>query len=283
MILPHAHPARLRALAAAHGVGAFDVGRFRYLELACGEGANLLPLAARFPDAAFVGVDRAEVVKVAAQRAQRAGLTNLRFAANGAPEGPFDYVVAGKVFTRLSATKRREFLEEVARLLAEDGILLVGYRVLPGARLQSSLRSVLGRAARPEQGPGEASSAARKRLDRLAAALPRAATPQLELLRAELTSLTLEAEAEPLALLAPDEPLALADVLGAAREVGLDLVTEAYPAMPGGTLERTALPDWLERGFSRLEAEEGLDLLSGRGVRATLFARAEHAIRPLAE
>src|SRR5262247_2432106 len=54
-------PSHLAALATLHGLAACpDPERAHVLELGCASGGNLLPLAARWPKARFLGVDLAE-------------------------------------------------------------------------------------------------------------------------------------------------------------------------------------------------------------------------------
>ena len=47
--VPDSHPARIGAIARLLGIQAAPPDRCRVLELGCGEGMNLLPLAERFP------------------------------------------------------------------------------------------------------------------------------------------------------------------------------------------------------------------------------------------
>ena len=56
---PHAdtHPDRLCVIAGLHGMSAAPASDCRVLELGCGSGDNLLPMACELPDSAFVGVD----------------------------------------------------------------------------------------------------------------------------------------------------------------------------------------------------------------------------------
>ena len=52
----HSHPDRIAANARMHGLNPAPVDRCRVLELGCGAGGNLVPMACGLPDARFVGV-----------------------------------------------------------------------------------------------------------------------------------------------------------------------------------------------------------------------------------
>src|SRR5687767_5966377 len=51
------HPSRLETLANLFGMSPPDITRCRVLELACADGANLIPIACALPESTFVGVD----------------------------------------------------------------------------------------------------------------------------------------------------------------------------------------------------------------------------------
>jgi tRNA G46 methylase TrmB len=53
------HPDRLATLATLFGLRPAPPQRCRVLELGCGDGGNLIPMALALPDASFVGVDAA--------------------------------------------------------------------------------------------------------------------------------------------------------------------------------------------------------------------------------
>src|SRR5947209_16883404 len=98
--LPQAHPDRLATLATLYGLRPASVERCRVLELGCGSGGHLLPLALTLPESRFVGVDLSETAIARGNEARQAlGLHNLTLhhadLMGFAPEGrPFDYVIA---------------------------------------------------------------------------------------------------------------------------------------------------------------------------------------------
>ena len=56
---PETHPDRLAAMARLAGLQTAPVGRCRVLEIGCGDGGNLIPLAYYLPESRFVGIDLA--------------------------------------------------------------------------------------------------------------------------------------------------------------------------------------------------------------------------------
>lgn len=55
--LPQTHPSQLATLGFLHGLEPAPVERCRVLELGCGDGGNLIPMALDLPESEFVGID----------------------------------------------------------------------------------------------------------------------------------------------------------------------------------------------------------------------------------
>jgi tRNA G46 methylase TrmB len=56
-VYEHTHPNRLATLAKLYGMDPVSIAHCRVLELGCGAGSNLLPMAFQYPDSQFVGID----------------------------------------------------------------------------------------------------------------------------------------------------------------------------------------------------------------------------------
>src|SRR3712207_5434808 len=75
---PQTHPDRLATIAALAGMRPAPVGRCRVLEIGCGDGGNLLPMALALPGSEFVGIDLGALhVRKGRDTAARLGLKNL--------------------------------------------------------------------------------------------------------------------------------------------------------------------------------------------------------------
>jgi SAM-dependent methyltransferase len=144
------HPDRLATIAALSGVTAAPVERCRVLEIGCGSGGNLIPMAATLPHSTFVGCDLA-AQPIAAGRALAAGLglTNLSLQQLDLREfppapAPFDYIIAHGVYSWIPEDVRAALLAVVARDLAPRGIAFVSYNALPGCHVRRMAWEILG-------------------------------------------------------------------------------------------------------------------------------------------
>jgi SAM-dependent methyltransferase len=271
-----AHPARLRALAVAYGHAEPRLDAFRYLELGCGSGADLLPLAAEFRDATFVGVDDPQALGEAPDAAVACGLGNLQFCSEDELDGTFDFVFVPGSLSRLPADARKARLARIASLLAPGGVALLVYPTLPGASLRSAVRRAFTTPTRQGVSASEAALGARARIVKLLRHAPSASAPHFELLREELARLDGELTVDPRGVLAdPLEPLLVGEVIDAAKDAGLAFVCEALPATPDGALELAFVPGLMSEGLSRRDAEVALDVTCNRAARASLFVRGE--------
>src|SRR5262245_19896617 len=135
---PHTQPPRLAAIATLFGLNPPPVPTARILEIGCAAGGNLIPLAARFPDATCLGIDLSSVqIRQAVPRVQALGLRNLELRRQsvtdlGADEGPFDYVICHGVYSWVPQSVREAILRVCAERLSDNGIAIVSYNVLPG-------------------------------------------------------------------------------------------------------------------------------------------------------
>src|SRR5262245_52125289 len=75
------HPDRLAVLGTLFGLSPAPVTRCRVLELGCGNGANIIPMAHGLPESEFVGMDLAGVPVAAGNEfIGELGLKNIRLA-----------------------------------------------------------------------------------------------------------------------------------------------------------------------------------------------------------
>jgi SAM-dependent methyltransferase len=94
----------------------------RVLDIGCGTGAHLtMPLAAAFPETAFLGVDSDEVSIRHASACKT--LPNLRFATQAGGEGAFDLIIASEVIEHVDDPEA--FLLELRRMLSASGCLVL--------------------------------------------------------------------------------------------------------------------------------------------------------------
>jgi SAM-dependent methyltransferase len=150
------HPDRMCLIARLFGLNAKLVGnKSKILELGCGTGSNLIPIALANSDSSFVGIDISEEqIAVANQHVQRLNLKNIKFIVQNLNQpnqqlwhnqiqDSFDYILAHGVFSWVSTAVQDSILQICSSLLAPNGVCYISYNVLPGFEVRDFLRREL--------------------------------------------------------------------------------------------------------------------------------------------
>lgn len=276
------HPDRLATLATLFGLDPTPPGRCRVLELGCGAGGNLLPMAVALPDATFAGIDNASLpIARARALAERLGLSNVRFDEISIeqyepPAEGFDYVIAQGVYSWVAEPVRDALLALCARALTRDGVAYVSYNALPGGHLRQALREMLAFHLGELSAPDERIAAARGFLGLLDAAgesdddlAPTLGPEARELFDHDDALLFHDTLAD------VNRPFYLHEFIARSQAHGLQFLSEAqFSEMQVGALapplQRTllAIADPLRR-------EQYLDFLKERKFRQTLLCHAD--------
>jgi len=146
---PDSHPERLATMATFFGMRPAPVERCRVLEIACGDGANLLPMAGALPQSEFVGFDLAtQPIEAGRRLAERAGLSNASLSALDlmqfpADAGTYDYIIAHGLYSWIPAAARDGLLALISRHLAPHGVAFVSYNVYPGCYVRRMVWEML--------------------------------------------------------------------------------------------------------------------------------------------
>jgi methyltransferase-like protein/trans-aconitate methyltransferase len=279
---PQSHPARSAAIAHLFGLSAPDVATARVLELGCAAGGNIIPLAARFPAASFVGVDISGVQVAEGQaRIEAMGLQNISLSQRSISDvdesdGAFDYIICHGVFSWVPDHVRSDILRVARDNLLENGVAYISYNVFPGWHLRRALRDAMMFHAEQFADPVARVQAGRDFLDKLAATTD-ANGPYGQLLRQE-ARLFAAHEDHYIAhefLELNNDPCHVRDFIANARAVGLEFLSEANLH---GTIAETfgATAGKLLRDLSGNQLdrfEQYSDFLSGRTFRQTLLVR----------
>jgi SAM-dependent methyltransferase len=144
---PQTHPDRLASLATLFGMKPATVESCRVLELGCGDGGNLLPMAFDLPGSQFVGVDRAALPiargteMIAALQLNNLQLQQLDLAVP-ADLGQFDYIIAHGLYSWVPAEVQDRILEICRSCLAPQGVAYVSYNAYPGCHLREITREM---------------------------------------------------------------------------------------------------------------------------------------------
>lgn len=146
---PQTDPAHLGVFPKLFGLPFAPFENCRMLEIGCGDGVNQINLALSAPDAHFVGIDlAAEPIGQARADALACGAGNVEFLALdlreiGAELGEFDYIVAHGVLTWVPEPARAALFRVIGERLAPNGVAMVSFNALPGARAWQAMRDML--------------------------------------------------------------------------------------------------------------------------------------------
>jgi len=142
-------PARLGAVARFFGMQSAPLDGANVLEIGCATGGNILPMAARYPDATFTGVDLSEnQISTAQEKAKGMGLSNIKLIAASITdisfEGQkFDYIIAHGVYSWVPSNVQDRILEICEKHLSNAGIAYISYNTLPGWNAVKTVRDMM--------------------------------------------------------------------------------------------------------------------------------------------
>ncbi len=274
------HPGHLAAIGTLLGLDVPAVATSRVLELGCGDGANLVPMAAALPGATFTGCDFAErAIGIARRNADALALANCRFLQADLRDlpaglGTFDYIIAHGLYSWIPPDVRAHVMPLIARHLAPDGVAFVSYNTYPGCHIRQGVREML-RFHTQDILDLHAKLAAARELIGLLAEPAVTQSPNDEALRAELRTVALQSDSG----LCHDDladvniPFYFHEFAEDARGSRLAFLAESeMSSMVGagvGTRMRAALRD-----MDRLKREQYLDFVHMRRFRESLLCHA---------
>lgn len=255
------------------------------VELGCGDGANLLPLAFYHPESTFTGVDnaRAELDR-ACEGTRCLGLKNVRFVLKDvrdlrpADVAPCDYIIAHGLYSWVPEDARDAILAFCHQNLTPSGLAYISYNAQPGWAVRRLVRETLlrSRAVR-EAAVEDKAERAIEVAAHLLEDLPSRDYAHAVLLAEELERVR---DGKPFYvfheyLTEVNEGFWLRDFVERARRHGLDYVADAqFGRWEGHVPEelRAILAEW---DLDLTEQEEAADLLGDRSFRASILCRAE--------
>lgn len=286
---PARHPERLATIGTLLGLDVAPVTTSRVLELACGDGASLVSIAATLPDARFVGVDFAAQPLARARRmADAIGVSNvdlLECDVRDLPSdlGRFDYVVAHGLYSWIPTDVRAHVMPAIARHLAPKGVAYVSYNALPGSHLREVVWDMVKYHTRAIADKRAKVAAARELLELVAAPIANDNAGQ-QAMRGEVR----DAARSPDAALAHDDlsepniPVHFHEFVADAERAGLAFVAEAHSAATTGQGLAPRAREALAR-LDRLAREQYLDFIHFRRFRESLVCHADAITRFVAE
>ncbi len=137
---PLSDPAVSAVAAMLGGLDVCHPAEARILEIGCCSGHNLIPLAMRWPESRFTGIDLTdESIALARELAAAARLENIEFLAADLmdfrpADGGFDYIIAHGFFSWVPDEVKMALLDFCARHLAPSGVATISFNLECGWR-----------------------------------------------------------------------------------------------------------------------------------------------------
>jgi SAM-dependent methyltransferase len=260
------HPDRLAAIARFFGMTPAPVTACRVLEIGCGNGANLIPLAYHLPESRFTGIDLAAApIAAGCTMARDLGLSNIDLRVAdlcelGAEMGEFDYIFAHGLYSWIPVDVRDRLLAVCRERLAPEGVAFVSYNVYPGRYPRQMIREILLYHTRLVEDPAERIAEARRLLEQLD-------HPEAKSLMEQGDDSLFHDDLAPI-----NDPVWFREFAAHAQRHGLQYLGEADshktfdPAMP------------LVSAAEVIEREQYVDFLKLRRFRQTLLCRGQVAL-----
>lgn len=276
----------LEALAFLFGLDAPPPSQARVLELGCASGGNLIPFAARHPQARALGLDLSPV-QIAQGHAHIAqvGLKNVELrvfdiASIDASFGEFDYIVCHGVYSWVPGAVQDAILRVCSEHLAPNGVAYVSYNTYPGWKAREIVRDAMILRGGPRDTPGEKLAYARGMLEfldqsaRADSVLKKTLEETLPIVRDGNSAYLLHEFLEPC-----NAPCYFKEFVERAQAHGLAYLADAEPAtmFVQNYGDKVREPLLRECGGSQVLMEQYLDFLVNRTFRQTLLVKAARA------
>jgi methyltransferase-like protein/2-polyprenyl-3-methyl-5-hydroxy-6-metoxy-1,4-benzoquinol methylase len=283
---PQSEPARLAGLARLFGLDPPAVSGARVLELGCASGGNIIPLAARFPEARFVGVDlsarhvaegrkRIADLKLINVEVRQGDLTETSFG-----DERFDYIICHGVYSWIPPAAQDAVLRIAAESLSPSGVAYVSYNVFPGWQMRNVVRDIMLYHAGERGEPRQRIAKARWALEQMAK-FSRQDSPYGTMLRSEAKTLVGMNDSYILGefLAADNAPCYFREFIGRAERHKLTYLCEAdLPLCLPENLSPEIGPLIRTMSANKLiPLEQYIDFFIGRTFRQTLLVHASQA------
>ena len=285
------HPNRLAVLARLFGMNPPPVERCRVLDLGCGDGSNLIPMAYQLSQSEFVGIDLSSKQVTAGQaQISELGLKNIALDVMDILDvdtglGQFDYIMAYGVYSWAPPGVQQKILEICRQQLTAQGVAYISYNVYPGWHMMGLVRELMLYHTRHIDDPYARVKKARDVLDFLVETMPLLTKNPSDRLRA--SRLLLESVQELLRdqpdeyvlhdqLEVINEPLYFHQFVERAQACGLQYLSDAETSsMLTAFLPAEFAQSLQSVAQTNLDVEQFMDFLYSRSFRQSLLCHAD--------
>lgn len=160
------HPGLLAAYGCVYGLSPTPPESCRVLEMGCGDGGNIIPMAYEFPKSEFIGIDLSPVqIEIGQKGVDSLGLANIHLEPRSITDisdtdGLFDYIIVHGVYSWVPDRVKKKILDVCKNNLVDHGIAYISYNVLPGWYFNQFMRDMMLYRTRHIEDPGERTDAA---------------------------------------------------------------------------------------------------------------------------
>ncbi len=143
------HPDHLAVIAKLFSMNPKPLHDCRILEIGCGDGGNLIPIAMQLPKSQCFGVDISGVqIDRGNALIKKLQLKNIKLEKNillkvGGKIRKFDYIICHDVFSNVGEEEQKRILQFGKDYLSNQGVMCISYDVSPGADPAQSMRDMV--------------------------------------------------------------------------------------------------------------------------------------------
>lgn len=278
------HPERLATIATLFGMQPAKLDRCRVLELGSSSGGNLIPLADRFTNGRFLGVDAStKAIEKGRQTIQALDLRNIDLRHADIMQldesvGEFDYILVHGVFSWVPSAVQDKILELCSRQLAPQGTAYISYNTYPGWHFRGMIRDVMAYHGQFFDTPQRQLNEARALVNFLSKSVPTEKNPYGMLLSRELKLLQDKQDYYLFHEYLEDinDPLYFHQFMQRATSHGLQYLGES----DFSSMSASNFPPHVERllrhvSDDTIRMEQYMDFVRNRMFRQTLLCRAD--------
>lgn len=283
------HPLHVSTVAALFGLTPRNPASASVLELGCGDGSNLIPMAATFPEARFLGIDLSSRRVADGRRTIEAlGLSNIELRCGdildpGLVAGTFDYTIAHGLLSWVPRAVQERIFALCEESLSENGLAYLSYNTFPGWGVRSAFREAALFSGEGAPDTPAKLRAAREMLGLLAHSVRSEDGYDVAFLKSELNTLAGLPEWYLFHDLLSEcnEPFYFRSVAERAGRFGLQFVAEAdlSKCLPQ-ELSREAQLSLRSSGGDRIALEQLMDFFRMRMFRCSIFCRSSRRVAP---